>query len=295
MRQLLTIAILLGLAGPTAYAGAACPFAPEGGGGGIEASAITPANCPKDPPEPRCPATFPRPTNANVCACKTVGLDINVRCNNVPQPACSGLIQNALDAGLITADAQTWLVANGWCPIVIAGALSDLCHVGCFEADTQILVGMTSDGDATYKTAAQIAPHDPLLTLSDEAGLDAVDLVSRPVSRVVYGPEEPPLFAFALSNGATLRVTSHHPIVLDTGVIVEAAAVEPGAVFVGVDGQPVKVTAITRPTTKDDVFNFETNGDSQLSHVMAAEGVLLGDLKLQDELAGEEKLIAIRR
>jgi hypothetical protein len=238
--------------------------------------------------------TFPVPTDASVCACKTANSS-TARCNNVPPSVCSQLITNALSAGLITPDAQAWMLTNGWCPILISGALTALCPNGCFDPDTQILSGVTSDGDASYTSAAQLAAHDALLTLSDEAELDAVDLVSRPISRVVHGPEESQLFAFALSNGATLRVTSHHPMVLDSGLIVEAADVVLGSAFVGIDGQPVKVTEITRVPATGDVFNFETHAESQLGQVMAAEGVLVGGLKLQNELAAEETLIALRR
>lgn len=302
MRQLIAITLLLGLTAHSAYANCPIPIAPGGGEDSLAAfslgGGVTNVGCnpPRDPPEPKCPTNFPKPTNATVCACKTANRDMNVRCNGgLSAEACNGQISNALAVGAITADAQTWLSSNGWCPIVIGGALTDLCPMGCFDPETQILTAMTDDGGASYTPAAQLLPRTPLMTLSDDAGMDTVDLVSRPISRVVYGPEVPPLFAFALSNGATLRVTSHHPMVLDSGVIVEAADVQPGASFVGIDGQPVVVTAISREPASGDVFNYETQGDSQLGHVMVADGVLVGDLKLQNALSAEEKLIELRR
>ena len=277
MRYLIASMMLLGLAAPEAYA---------------RCEVCDPKD---DPPEvPTCPSAFPRPTDASVCACKAAAGP--ARCNGaLSQAACNGQTANALAVGLLTADAQTWLTTNGWCPIVINGALAGICPNGCFDAETQILTAMTSDGTARYTPAAQLAAHTPLMTLSDEAGLDAVDLVSRPVSRVVSGPEEPPLFAFALSSGATLRVTSHHPMVLDSGAIVEAADVPLGSAFIGIDGAPVAVTAITRELATGDVFNYETTADSQIGHVMVAHDVLVGDLKLQNELAGEANLIELRR
>jgi hypothetical protein len=293
MRQLIAITILLGLVAQTAYAKPqVCDFAAIEGG---TTDSVAPG-CGEPPdPTPTCPVTYPVPTNAAVCMCKTTSPNVSPRCNNVPPNVCTALIANALAIGLITADAQAYLLSHGFCPIVIAGVLTDLCPNGCFEGDTQILTGMTSDGDARYTAAAELLPSHPLVTLSDKSGMDAFDLVSRPISRVVYGPEKPALFAFSLSNGSTLRVTSHHPMVLDSGIIVEAAKVELGAAFVGIDGEPVLVKAINREPATGDVFNFETRGDGQLGHVMAAEGVLVGDLKLQNELAAEETLIALRR
>jgi len=293
MRQLIAITILLGLAAQTAYARPQECFSAAIEGGTTDS---IPPGCGEPPdPTPTCPVTYPVPTNAAVCMCKTASPNTSPRCNNVPPNVCTALIANALAIGLITADAQAFLVNNGFCPIVIAGVLTDLCPNGCFDGDTQILTGLDRDGGASYTSAAELLPRNPLVTLSDKSGLDAFDLVSRPISRVVYGPEEPGLFAFSLSNGATLRVTSHHPMVLDSGVIVEAAKVERGAAFVGIDGEPVFVKAIAREPAKGDVFNFETHGDGQLGHVIAAEGVLVGDLKLQNELAAEETLIALRR
>ncbi len=65
--------------------------------------------------------------------------------------------------------------------------------------------------------------------------------------------------------------------------------------FVGIDGESVAITSITRENAIDDVFGFQTAGETQLSHIIAAEGVLVGDLKLQNELALEDGSIAIRR
>jgi hypothetical protein len=293
MRQLIAITILLGLVAGTASARPEECFSAAIEGGATDA---IPPGCGEPPdPTPTCPVAFPVPTNAAVCMCKTAPPHTSPRCNNVPPNVCTALITNAVAIGLITADAQAFLVNNGFCPIVIAGVLTDLCPNGCFDGDTQILTGTTKDGGASYASAAELAPGHTLATLSDASGLDAFDLVSRPISRAVRGPEEPALFAFSLSNGSTLRVTSHHPMVLDSGVIVEAAKVELGAAFVGIDGEPVFVKAIAREPATGDVFNFETRGDGQLGHVMAAEGVLVGDLKLQNELAAEESLIALRR
>jgi hypothetical protein len=294
MRQLIAIAILLGLVAQTAHARPEICFSAAAGEGGAT-NAVAPG-CGEPPdPTPTCPVRFPVPTNAAVCLCKTTSPNISPRCNNIPTNVCNALIANALAVGLITADAQAYWLNNGFCPIVISGVLTDLCPNGCFDGDTQILTGMGHDGSASYTAAAELLPSHPLVTLSDKSGMDAFDLVSRPISRVVYGPEKPALFVFAMSNGATLRVTSHHPMVLDSGVIVEAAKVELGAAFVGIDGEPVFVKAIDREPATGDVFNFETRGDGQLGHVMAAEGVLVGDLKLQNELAAEETLIALRR
>ncbi len=265
-----------------AVAAAICDDPGGGGGGGA----------------PVCPVTIPRPADACVCQCKTVNRPTDQRCaSGISQPTCDALISTASSHGLLTADAVQYLHQHGFCPIVLpdASQILDFCPVGCFAADTEILTGLTGDGTASYTRAGDISPANPLMALSDDAGVDSVSLVSRQVTRVVYGPEESPLFVFALGTGATLRVTEHHPMVLDNGVIVEAGDVKPGWLFMGIDGQSVAVTSITREAATADVFNFETDGDTQTSHVIGAATVLTGDLKLQNELAAEQSLIELRR
>jgi hypothetical protein len=210
---------------------------------------------------------------------------------------CFALIANSSRLGLLTSDADGWLRASGFCPILRpdGSGLLGFCPMGCFAADTQILTRLADDGGVTYTAVGKIVRDAAVLAVSDEAGMDTVDLVSRPIERIISGPEVPPLIVLSLSNGATLRVTTHHPMVLETGVIVEAVAVVPGSAFIGVDGQTVAVKAITREPATADVFNFQTNGTTQLSHVVVAEGVLIGDLKLQNELAAEQRSIELRR
>ncbi len=245
-----------------------------------------------------CPVAIPAPASAHDCECKTLAKPIGERCAApLPPDQCRTLIADAFARQLLTADARDWLTVHGFCPVFIAGVtgILDFCPVGCFAADTQILTDLSGDGTASFTAAADLLPQKPLMALSDEASFDAVDLVSRRVQRVVYGPEVAPLFVFTLGNGATLRVTEHHPMVLDNGAIVEAAAVKPESSFIGIDGQTVAITAITREPATADVFNFETDGDTQLGHVVSAARVLTGDLKLQNELAAEQHSIELRQ
>jgi hypothetical protein len=247
-----------------------------------------------------CTAALPVPADAFDCACKTVNVDPSQRCSGaLPQDSCNAMISSALSLGLITSDAVTFLQSNGFCPVVLdlgAGPrIFDFCPVGCFAADTQILTSVPRDGKAGYTSASEITSRDTLMSMADEASLSEVTLAASAIRRLVHGPEKPLLYAFGLSNGSTLRVTQHHPMVLDNGKLIEANQVERRMSFVGVDGAPVAITSITREPAIADVFNFQTAGDTQLSHIIVAEGVLVGDLKLQNELEAEQGSIELRR
>jgi len=253
-----------------------------------------------------CPATIPKPANAADCQC--FASISSLRCGSgIPPSTCIIMQSTAWNAGLLTADGLTWLQTNGYCPVHYdvgdgnGDLIYSICPQGCFAGDTQILTDDTSYGKSGYTSASTLAsmftlPKAPsLMTMSDEASLREVTLTTRPLERFVYGPEEPSLFVFMLANGSTLRVTQHHPMVLSNGKIVEAAQVSEHASFVGIDGRRVAITSITREKTFDDVFNFETAGDTLLGHIIVAEGVLVGDLKLQNELENEQKSIQLRR
>lgn len=279
-----------------------------GGGGGTIKPKPTPMPTPTPVPTPpprQCSNAIPVPADVFECQCHTIGR-VN-RCGEGVEPAaCTSLINKALALGKITGpvggspetSAAAWLELNGFCPIVYevepgAGEkLWDFCPRGCFEAGTKIL---TSAAEQAYTPASAVDMSLRLAALADGASVDAPHLDARAIYNIVYGPEATPLYVFELSNGATLRVTQHHPMVLDDGTIIEAAQVSPGASFVGIDGRSVVVNDIRREKSDKDVYNFKTMSDSQAGHIIVAEGVLVGDLKLQNDLAREQSGIAARR
>jgi hypothetical protein len=241
----------------------------------------------------------PVPANETDIACYT-NKPVGQRCATaIDQTVCDFLNNTALSNNLITQGGFDFLQNVSFCAIVQdlgqGFRIFDFCPKGCFAADTQIASSVASDGLADYVPARSVAPNSTLLSLTDDASFSDVLLAPQSVKRIVLGPEDAALFVFTLANGRTLRVTQHHPMVLDSGEIVAARKVSPKMSFVGLDGQPVKVTAIAREKPTADVFNFETAGATHLSHIIVAEGVLVGDLKIQDELADEEGSIALRR
>jgi hypothetical protein len=248
----------------------------------------------------QCPAVVPVPANETDIACYT-NKPVGQRCATaIDQTVCDFLNNTALSQSLITQGGFGFLQDVGFCAIVQdmgqGYRIFDFCPKGCFAADTQLLSSFNSKGGlADYVEASSVAPRSTLLSMTEDASLSDVILTPQSVKRIVLGTEDAELFVFALSNGRTLKVTQHHPMVLDSGKIVEARNVGPAMSFVGLDGQSVTVTAIRREKPTAEVFNFETEGDTQLSHIIVAEGVLVGDLKIQNELADEEGSIGLRR
>jgi hypothetical protein len=242
---------------------------------------------------------IPVPANETQIACYT-NKPVGQRCATaIDQTVCDFLNNTALSNHLITQGGFDFLRSVSFCAIVQdlgqGFKIFDFCPKGCFAADTQIASSFAAGGLASYVSASSVAPNSTVLGMTADASLGNPLLAPLSVKRIVLGPEDAELFVFKLANGHTLRVTQHHPMVLDSGEIVQASQVGPKASFVGLDGKSVAVTSITREKPTADVFNFETAGDTQLSHVVVAEGVLVGDLKIQNELSDEETSIALRR
>jgi hypothetical protein len=247
-----------------------------------------------------CPAAIPNPADAFAVDCFTVNKPTGVRCATAIDPTvCATLNDRALNANLLTADGYNELNAIRFCAISgdfgIGLLIYDFCPAGCFAADTQVATSVSPDGKPDYVAAASVTPRSPLVSMADDASLSQLALAPQSVKRTVAGPEDANLFVFGLANGRTLRVTQHHPMVIDSGQILQASQVVPGMAFVGLDGKSVAISSITREKPTANVFNFLTGGDTQLSHIIIAEGVLVGDLKIQNDLENEQTSVELRR
>ncbi len=221
----------------------------------------------------------------------------NSRCGaGLPASVCQEHNDRALEAGLLTDSAYCWLVSNGWCAINSEGfpSILSVCPVGCFEENSEILT-VDKDGAGAWLAAKMIGMEHELFSLDANALLSSPQLSSRSIERMSVGPEEPPLYVFELSNGRKLRVTSHHAMVLSDGRIVTAEKVASSDSFIGVDGSEVTIESISREATTADVYNFSVDVDTPQEHVIAAEGVLVGDLAWQSTLASEMESIRLRR
>jgi hypothetical protein len=152
-----------------------------------------------------------------------------------------------------------------------------------------------SDKGASHWLAAKdISLDHRLVSLTGDSLLSSPQVSGRSIKRMSVGPEENDLYVFTLANRRTLRVTAHHVMVLSDGRVLEAEKVAQSDAFVGVDGRKVGIRSISREPTSADVYNFAVNADTPQEHVIAAEGVLVGDLDWQSTLIGELESIRLR-
>ena len=208
---------------------------------------------------------------------------------------CNGELDYALSKNLITKDAYNWGKTNEFYPVVNRrDVVEAICKCGCFDGETQILLsGLEGETLAAIKT---ITKGQDVMALSSEATLTDLSLDTFQIETVTQGPEENDMYVFTMENGAVLKLTRHHGVLLSTGEMIAAMDVDTShKMLLAEDGSEVAVTKITREKPKGDVYNIDTDGDDNLNHIIVAEGILVGDVAWQNGLAAELGSIQIRQ
>ncbi len=219
------------------------------------------------------------------------------RCLDRPiTPAqCQLRLDHALNNGMITRRAYDWAIANGYYPVIdfFDNTIAAICKCGCFDPDTRISARL--NGVVLEVAAGDITQQHQLLALESDATRQALHQDYRDINVITKGPEQTPLYRFVLSNGKQLAVTQHHGMVLNDGRVIAAKDVTTTDQFIAANGDVVAIDAIDRVSIDTDVVNFETHGDSDLNHIIVAEGVLVGDLVWQNQRAADLGRVTIRQ
>lgn len=218
------------------------------------------------------------------------------RCQEIHEPHCSRANEWALTSGAVTQDAYDWLRENGWYVTQSApGVPSVLCACGCFHPDTLILIEDPS-GEHKELVAEKTTINHRLVRLDPRSTLSAAKLESAPIRQIIKGYEKQPLKVFELENGRTLKVTTHHGMLLDDGRMVAATDVKSGDRFISTNGRSVTVMGIeSELLVNDRVVNFRLFGETHEHHILVAEDVFVGDASFQNEYASDLASIKLRK
>jgi hypothetical protein len=105
------------------------------------------------------------------------------------------------------------------------------------------------------------------------------------IKRVVAGPEAKAMITFETAAGK-ITVTSEHPLVTNKGVRL-AQDIAIGEELKTAGGKFAAIKSIGTKMYKDLVYNFELDGAVEADHLVVAEGLVSGDLYLQNKLSKE--------
>ncbi len=140
---------------------------------------------------------------------------------------------------------------------------------GCFARDTKIKTKNRGD------VAIDLLMPNEALVLADGR--------SAKIKRIVAGPERLPLVVFETVSGQKIRVTSTHPMQSNKG-IKAAEDISIGDQLILENGSSVALKKVTRQAYSDQVYNVELEGASEADHLVIANGLVSGDLHIQNNL-----------
>jgi len=118
------------------------------------------------------------------------------------------------------------------------------------------------------------------------AGVEVTTAAGRrlEVLESVAGPERYPIIAIKTDAGHSLRVTRSHPMLTPSGLRM-ADDLATGDRLVAADRKVVRIVSLAREPYRDLVFNFSLPGGVEADHLVNAEGLITGDLHLQQKLS----------
>lgn len=204
--------------------------------------------------------------------------------NNSAYDYCSSQAGNFYSAigqsgGAKTSDGGSW----GYTRYLISGSLlshhSNGCWTcaalriyGCFVPEAKILMS-----DGTLKEIDSIASGDMVK--------NPVTGKSMKIKSLIESYEEDPIISI-LTDSNTIKVTSGHPILTKSGVLLASKLKLGDLVAIGSDKYESVVKMTLLEEEKQRVVNFRLDTDSILpeDHYVLADGIVAGDLYLQEYL-----------
>ena len=154
---------------------------------------------------------------------------------------------------------------------------------GCFSEDTMIRVSKNH-----YRKINQLVPGMKIW--------NPINNEYRTIRRIVRGPEVKPMYAIGLGQ-REVKVTELHPFFTKDG-LTTARSLKIGDWILDQDAQYSMITKIepyTPTTDEQTVYNLELEPASQpYDHAIDADGVVTGDLKLQEQLIFNHLMTELR-
>ncbi len=162
--------------------------------------------------------------------------------------------------------------------------INGYCEASCYTPEQKVLF---SDGYQAMVDATASLRED-LVTLAPDSTLDDIKLQ---VGRTYSFTEEirdtnHPIVELTTASGGQVRVTVEHPVINGQGRIVAAQTLKVGDELVKADGTRDPIVEINRTFHYGKVYNLRPDATELVSHVLVAEGYLMGSSLFQNDEVG---------
>lgn len=175
----------------------------------------------------------------------------------------------------------------------VEDTLIGFCKCGCFESSTKLLSFDKESAKADWIQASQIFENRGRFDLFTVA--DSITSVAEVSHRTLDNAFEPVIGEKALKSVYTfttalgkISLTEFHAVLLADGRIVAARDVKKTDKLVSYKGEAVAIDDLTFEAREMVPYNVSVNNrsDNPLSHLIYAEGLVIGDLTFQNGLQG---------
>ena len=198
--------------------------------------------------------------------------DINVSVQLFPSPAYS-----VLDCGLFTNAAGT-IRAN---TSVTGFFVNGFCTASCYTPDQNISF---ASGDAPIADALTKLKND-VKTLTPDSTLDSISLKTDGVSTYTHEIHDSThvILDIRTKSGGELKVTEKHPVLVDSGRIVEAQSLKAGQSLIKADGSRDAIVSVEKTSHFGKVYNLKPTATNRVANILIAQGFLVGSSRYQNE------------
>ena len=162
--------------------------------------------------------------------------------------------------------------------------INGYCEASCYTPEQKVLF---SDGYQSIVDATASLRED-VVTLTPDSTLDDIQLqVGRTHSFTKeIRDTNHPIVEVRTASGGLVRVTVEHPVINGQGRIVAAQTLKVGDELVKADGTRDEIVEINRTTHYGKVYNLRPAATELVSHVLVAEGYLMGSSLFQNDEVG---------
>jgi len=216
---------------------------------------------------------------------------------------CADLRDYAYETDCVTLEEYDYANTKKLAPICTPFppvSLVAVCPCGCFEEGTNISTVNRVNGNDQLATIEDIVNNYSsyeAYTVVANSTLTSLSYEPRGFDVVTDGVEEKPLVVVLTESGKRIGLSSRHGVLLISGTMTTATELSVGDVLVQADGSPDPIVSIEQGPVGEIVYNVltETDDESGASHLIVAQGLIMGDLYWQNILDSEFRRFKIRQ
>ncbi len=172
------------------------------------------------------------------------------------------------------------------------------CPCGCFAPETLIQIALEGALLQEKKTAEEIVfgkDEDLLVThLKESSHLNEFEYGAEKIRLKTFGKELKKIYKIKAEGKDPLLLTEKHPILLSSGVMIQAKDLKETDSLLSVTGDVVSVEKIERMPFKQDVVNFSLDTKNPKEHLIFANDLVVGDQYWQASLEDLLNQVLIR-